>query len=238
MQLIPVIDVFGGVVVRAVRGDRANYRPIASGLCRGSDPVAIAKALLDCSRSELLYVADLDALTGQARQAGLISELLDACPRRKVWLDAGFAGLDDWERFASGLGANAARVRPVFASESLQDEAAAREALAGALGAILSLDRKGGHALDPAGCWARPQLWPAVTILMTLDRVGSARGPDLAALAQARVARPDVCFVGAGGIRDRTDLEVAAAGGAWAWLVASALHDRRITFAEHPSDPR
>jgi phosphoribosylformimino-5-aminoimidazole carboxamide ribotide isomerase len=34
--------------------------------------------------------------------------------------------------------------------------------------------------------------------------------------------------IGAGGLRHADDLEAAAAAGADAWLVASALHDRRL----------
>ena len=38
MKLIPVIDLKAGEVVHARRGDRDNYRPIVSPLCRGSRP--------------------------------------------------------------------------------------------------------------------------------------------------------------------------------------------------------
>jgi phosphoribosylformimino-5-aminoimidazole carboxamide ribotide isomerase len=63
---------------------------------------------------------------------------------------------------------------------------------------------------------------------MTLDRVGSAGGPDLETFERLRAMAPDHTWIGAGGIRDAADLEAGAAAGAAGWLVASALHDGHI----------
>jgi phosphoribosylformimino-5-aminoimidazole carboxamide ribotide isomerase len=46
VRVIPVLDLMGGEVVRAQRGERASYRPIVTPLAGGSDPVDIARALL------------------------------------------------------------------------------------------------------------------------------------------------------------------------------------------------
>jgi phosphoribosylformimino-5-aminoimidazole carboxamide ribotide isomerase len=226
MQIIPVVDLLGGQVVRAVRGDRAAYRPIDSSLCEGSQPDVVAAALNERCASGRLYVADIDALTGNAPQAACLRRILDALPDVELWLDAGFTGRAAWERLRASLGDAAARVVPVYASESLASPEALEDcgAIAGH-DAILSLDRKGGIDLDSAGCWTVPALWPRRVIVMTLDRVGAQGGPDLDALARVRALRPDAQVIGAGGIRDRRDLGAARAAGAYAWLVASALHD-------------
>ena len=42
MQVIPVIDVRGGVAVRAVAGERSAYQPLETPLADGCDPAAIA----------------------------------------------------------------------------------------------------------------------------------------------------------------------------------------------------
>ena len=101
--------------------------------------------------------------------------------------------------------------------------------------AILSLDRRDSRQLDAAGWWSAPQHWPRRVIVMTLERVGADSGPDLDTLAAVQQAAPHVELIGAGGIRNEADLERAAAAGARAWLVASALHDGRIggSMAEH-----
>ena len=78
MTLIPVIDLLKGQVVRGVRGDRQAYRPIESALCASSDPVTVAKILVDHCAAQQLYVADLDALMGGAPQHQVLRQLLAA----------------------------------------------------------------------------------------------------------------------------------------------------------------
>lgn len=229
MLLVPVIDLMHGQVVRARRGERHAYQPIVSRLCEGSDPLAIARALTGRCGARQLYVADLDALLGGAVQTALLRALLADQPGLELWLDAGFGGVPDAVALRAALGAAGARVVPVFGSESLKRvEGLPAEA-------ILSLDRRGHERLDPAGCWDAPQHWPRRVIVMTLERVGADSGPDLDTLAAVRQRSPDTWLIGAGGIRDAADLRRAAAAGAQAWLVASALHEGRIdgAMADH-----
>lgn len=226
--MIPVIDVLAGRVVRAERGQRSTYRAIVTPLADGSEPLVIARALLALpvcavAQPSVLYVADLDALAGAAPQTETIAALLAGLPNVTLWLDAGFRDAASAHRWQQRLGAAAARLRPVFASESLADADALDELTANPR-AILSLDSRAQRPLDPAGCWLRPERWPATLIVMTLDRVGSGEGPDLASFEQLRRAAPGRRWVGAGGVRDAHDLRAAARAGASAWLVASALH--------------
>lgn len=215
-------------MVRAVRGERSNYRPVRSALCPGSEPLDVARALLDYTGAETLYLADLDALSGGALQHDVIAALLAALPHTAIWLDGGFRDDAAFSALAQHLGPAAARLTPVFASESLPDRQAAQRCLADRAACILSLDRRGEQPLDPAGCWNTESLWPTRLIVMTLERVGAFAGPELDTLADLRRRAPSVELIGAGGIRDEADLAAAAAAGAAAWLVASALHDRRL----------
>lgn len=231
MLLVPVIDLMHGQVVRAVRGERQSYRPIVSRLAAGSDPLTLARALLTSCGARHLYVADLDALLGGAAQAEVLRALLADQPGLELWLDAGFAGPAQAQQLRAALGADAARVVPVFGSESLRSVAGLPA------DTLLSLDRRGTERLDPAGCWDAPQHWPRRVIVMTLERVGADSGPDLDTLAAVQQRAPDRWLIGAGGIRDADDLRRAAAAGAGAWLVASALHDGRIdgSMGDHRS---
>ena len=63
---------------------------------------------------------------------------------------------------------------------------------------------------------------------MTLARVGSGEGPDLARLRQIMVKNPGRRLYAAGGVRDLDDLKGLNDAGAAGVLVASALHDGRI----------
>jgi len=223
-----VLDLARGQVVRAVRGERSAYRPIVSTLVAGSDPCDVAAALLPPAgmRREAalpLYVADLDAIQGDEAQVGTLRRLLALRDDLCLWLDAGLRDVAAGVALRDALGAGRERVRLVHASESL--EGGDVETLADDPQAILSLDCRLARPLDPGGLWSRPDLWPRTLIVMTLDRVGAGAGPDLSTLARLRALAPDRHWVGAGGIRDRRDLQSAAATGAAAWLVASALHD-------------
>ena len=88
MRIIPVIDVLAGVVVRAVGGKRADYRPIQSKLTPSANPVSVAKALVAATGAEEVYVADLDAIMGQGGGT-VAAEVADALPEVKVWIDQG-----------------------------------------------------------------------------------------------------------------------------------------------------
>ena len=231
--MIPVLDLLGGRVVRAQRGERSTYRPIVSALAEGSDPCTIMHALLDAvplAQPPTLYLADLDALQRRALQRDAIAALLAAQPDLQLWLDAGFASATEARATLAALGPAAARVWPVFGSESLASREALR-ALTDDARAILSLDSRRAEPLDPAGCWSEPASWPRRVIVMTLDRVGTGLGPDLATFTRLRDAAPGREWIGAGGLRDAADLEAGARAGAAAWLVASALHDRTLSFA-------
>jgi phosphoribosylformimino-5-aminoimidazole carboxamide ribotide isomerase len=232
LPVIPVLDLRHGQVVRAVRGERAAYRPVDSTLVAGSGPCAVAAALLarvprPDGAVPPLYVADLDALQGGRPQATVLRALRHARPGLELWVDAGCADVDAADALVAAVGAadpDGGRLRCVFGSESLASRAALA-AVAARPDAILSLDARHAAPLDPAGCWDAPELWPATVIVMTLDRVGSGAGPDLATFAGLRARAPDRRWIGAGGVRDAADLRAASAAGAAAWLVASALHD-------------
>ncbi len=227
--LLPVIDLMAGQVVRGVGGQREAYRPIVSALCHSSDPVLVGRRLCEHCASPGLYVADLDALMGGQVQIAVLHRLLQALPGlRELWLDAGFADADAATEVLTALQDGASRVVPVFASESLRSRAALADCFRRHPQAVLSLDRRNNTRLDPAGCWDAPELWPARVIVMTLERVGTGRGPDLRTLAEVRARAPAARLVGAGGLRSMADLAAAGTAGAESWLVASALHDLQL----------
>jgi phosphoribosylformimino-5-aminoimidazole carboxamide ribotide isomerase len=232
MEIVPVIDLMQGQVVRAVRGERKAYRPVVSALCDGSNPIDVARALCRHCDSTRLYVADLDALMGGAPQLNALRALTNALPELELWLDAGFTDATSARGLLERIGASAARIVPVFGSESLHS-AAALAGLSQMEGEfMLSLDRRDGRRLDAAGCWEAPQHWPARVIVMTLERVGAHSGPDLDTLREVRARSAATRLIGAGGVRDVDDLRQAEAAGADAWLVASALHDGKLSALE------
>ncbi|WP_027798130.1 HisA/HisF-related TIM barrel protein [Paraburkholderia dilworthii] len=240
MQVIPVLDLLDGHVVRAVRGERTAYLPIRSSLAATSEPLHIARALLAASGARTLYIADLGAILQQGAHVQTLATLRAALPDIDIWLDAGYADYASMLALFDRIDASSrpaprdlATLVPVFGTESLQDINAVRAAETAGFSPILSLDHRAGQLLRAAAHSASsertPAWWPRRVIAMTLDQVGSYDGPDLATFERIRANAPaHTEVIGAGGIRHREDMEAAARTGATAWLVASALHDRRI----------
>src|SRR5262245_8374983 len=93
-RIIPVLDVMKGQVVRAVGGRRDEYRPIVSKLTASTEPLEVAKALLDATGANELYVADLDAIRNRKGATPEVRELLHSVSV-PVWLDCGYTGLEE-----------------------------------------------------------------------------------------------------------------------------------------------
>jgi phosphoribosyl isomerase A len=223
IAVIPVLDLRGGRVVRARRGERATYAPIETPLAKGSAPADVAAGLLRAWPTRLLYIADLDAIIDRAApDLASLRAIAAACPGVALWVDAGFSDRATAEDFlGTGLG------RPVLGTESQGDER-----LVAALGnrAVLSLDSRGDERMGPPILHDDPSLWPQDVIVMTLARVGAGAGPDLAALAAIRAKAPGARIHAAGGVRGPEDLDALAAAGLAGVLVASALHDRTLRW--------
>lgn len=225
MQLIPVVDLKGGVVVRAHRGEREAYRPIVTPLSPSARPLDVVAGLLSLAPFRTLYVADIDAITGAGSNDEAIAELVRDFPGLDLWVDAG-------ERDPARIAARARfRLGTSIVGTEVLGEADVEAALA-VDGVILSLDHDAAGPRGPERAHHDARLWPARVIVMTLARVGSGEGPDMAALERiGRLAKGQgvvPALYAAGGVRGAADLEALARAGVAGALVASALHDGRI----------
>lgn len=225
MDIIPVIDLMHGLVVHARQGRRDQYQPLISPLCASPEPSAVVAGLLALYPFRTIYIADLDALMGRARQTRLIHQLRRDFPDIVFWLDQGFTGPEDCQLV--GI----APALPVIGSESLSETAL--DGLAAAPAPfILSLDSLDGRALGPKSLAQRPELWPDTVILMTLSRVGSQQGPDFALAAAHLRQHPQRRWIAAGGVRHGDDLERLKTMGIAGVLMASALHSGAVDAAK------
>ena len=98
--------------------------------------------------------------------------------------------------------------------------------------AVLSLDFRGDAFIGPQALLDTPEIWPQRIIVMTLARVGSGAGPDLERLSTVRRLCGDRLVYAAGGVRHVDDLAALNRCGVAGALVASALHDGRLTRAD------
>jgi phosphoribosylformimino-5-aminoimidazole carboxamide ribotide isomerase len=225
MEIIPVLDLMGGSVVRARMGDRAHYRPIATPLSPGSDPLDVARGLLRIGAFERFYVADLDAIASKGEHRAVLRRLRSELDL-ELWVDGGVAdpaAARDW--LGAGLG------HLVLGSETQTDAGLVRR-LCGDPRVVLSLDFRGEDLLGPPALLGEPDAWPDRVIVMTLARVGSGVGPDLARIAAVRALAGPRKLYAAGGIRGAGDLADLARAGVAGALVASCLHDGTLSRQE------
>jgi phosphoribosylformimino-5-aminoimidazole carboxamide ribotide isomerase len=104
---------------------------------------------------------------------------------------------------------------------------------------MLSVDLRDGRLISP-----RPELAgrepaaaaPLATALgvrellvIDLARVGSGSGPPLRAVAELAAALPGLAIYAGGGVRNDNDLRALESAGATGALVATALHEGRVT---------
>ena len=226
-ELIPVIDLMDGLVVHARAGDRDRYRPLEhSRVSASPDPAAVIEGLLALHPFRTLYIADLDAIRKQGDHKAQIFGLRQAFPQLRLWVDAGFSGECGCRRFlAAELG------DLVLGSES-QADLRLLDLFGNDPRLVLSLDFQGERPLGATALFESPERWPERVIAMTLARVGSGGGPDLDRLRAIRRVAPGKRLYAAGGVRGADDLHALSALGCAGALVASALHDGRLTGSE------
>jgi len=243
MEIIPVIDLMEGQVVRGVGGRRSEYRPIVSRLVAGAEPAAIAEALTRHFHPAAVYVADLDAIIRGAPDYGAWQAIANR--GLALWLDAGIgtaaaaaAVLAEARRRGIGL-------RLVIGLESLANERELAALAAASAGprALFSLDLKAGRPL--ARCPELASLAPlevarrataaGFSDLIVLDLADVGTGGGTSTLALCRQIRQELecdLLVAGGGVRSVADLAALAKAGCDAAMVASALHDGTLSAAD------
>jgi phosphoribosylformimino-5-aminoimidazole carboxamide ribotide isomerase len=230
MNIIPVLDLRGGGVVRARMGERQRYQPIVSPLSPTSDPVDVMQGLLTVHAFTTFYLADLDAIEGTGDNAPALHRLRAAFPSLALWVDSGVADVEAAKRWlGEGLG------HLVIGSESQKDMALVRyiaersaEHPADHERVVLSLDFRGEAFQGPPALLEDATAWPRRLIVMTLGRVGSGAGPDLDRLSEIRDRAAGRDIYAAGGVRDGADLAALRRAGIVGALVATSLHDGRL----------
>lgn len=225
MQIIPVIDIRQGIVVRAQGGSREHYPPLKSVLSSSVQLKGVLADILDWYDFPTVYLADLDAIENAQHRPEIYTELLSEFPQLNIWLDAGFRDKNDLSRYSENQ-----RLHFVLGSETFQDIAYLRNH-ATKTHLILSLDSRHGQFMGLNALLAQPALWPQRVIVMDLDKVGANRGPSFTWLTSLMQIKPETTFFVAGGVRNEQDLYLLAEIGAAGALIASALHTGQLDKA-------
>ncbi len=228
MDLIPVIDVAHGQVVRALKGERSAYRPIETPIAATADPADLARGLAKLFPFRTLYLADLDGIEGRGRNKHLVPALSHVLPGVEIWIDAGTGS-----RGAARAVLAAPVATLVVGSESIETTRVWTDIAAEAPGrTVLSLDFRHDEFMGPDSLLGDSSLWPSRVIVMTLDRIGANAGPDFQKLADIVSRAEGRRVYAAGGVRNRADLDALRKIGVKGALLASALHSGKISAGD------
>lgn len=224
MRCIFVLDILNGAVVHAVRGERSRYEPIAafSRVVATSEP----HSLLNAIRPREVYIADLNLLTGRGNNLRIINEISQSF---RTIADIGVARAED-------LALLPPSVSPILGTEttslSLIEDVSQ--------GCVVSIDMKMRQVMasDPELAKMTPMdllqwlnhLDLEGVILLELDRVGTSAGLDLTFLEKAIATSKHPLILG-GGAKGEEDLDVLQDLGFSGALIATAVHNCRISLA-------
>jgi len=225
MQLIPVIDIKKGLVVLAKLGLREHYQPLNTALCPSSEITQVIDCFLTLYDFKIIYLADLDAITGTGNNQKLIKKLLLIYPKIIFWVDSGY-------QQQPTLLANFNNYQTVLGSESYSDNAL-NNLKSFKKKFILSLDFSAqGEPLGSKQLFNQQDLWTPQIILMMLARVGSSEGVDCDKLIYYQQLNPKIEFIASGGIRSIEDVFSLKKIGIKKILCATALHNKMISSTD------
>ena len=232
LQILPVLDLWNGVVVRGVGGRRDEYRPVESVLTTSTAALDVATAFREKLGLTTLYVADLDGIVRREPNLQTLRELRTA--GFEIWIDAGVRDRDETVRLW-----NAGATKIIAGLESLSGPSLLKS-LIGEVTAeqlVFSLDLKAGRPIiaDSAN-WpdvsaigiARSAIQAGVTQMIVLDlvSVGEQRGPSTLDLCdEIRRLMPQLTLITGGGIRGFADLETLRSRAIDGVLLSTALHN-------------
>jgi phosphoribosylformimino-5-aminoimidazole carboxamide ribotide isomerase len=221
MNIIPVIDIKDGQVVMAKQGQREIYKPINSILCTSSSIEAVVNGFLSIYPFNIIYIADLNAITNTGNNDCVINTIIDKNKQIEFWVDNG-------KKIQNLSESTDINYKPVIGSEyqNISNYVPFNGYLKDI---ILSLDffPDKGYT-GPEQLLKDSSLWPQNIIIMTLDRVGENAGPDIERLKHFCQKYPEKNFIAAGGVRNVLDLLSLRKIGVKHVLIASALHSGAI----------
>ncbi|MCA9079132.1 MAG: hypothetical protein KDA58_01180 [Planctomycetaceae bacterium] len=236
IEIIPVLDLMGGIVVRGVAGERERYQPNQSRWSDSPDPLKTAHGIRERFGFRRFYIADLDAITGNGNHNETLRQLTES--GFELLVDAGIRAPEQAEQcFECG-------VREVIVgSETLPSWTVLEDLLSTYDPQCIrfSVDLKQGRPWGPLGAsLSAVDLVNEVVarnlshlLLLDVAAVGTGSGVTTLDLCRTvRAAHPGVHLITGGGVRHDEDLTAAHSAGVDALLIASALHDGRLSLPQ------
>ncbi|MHA1150002.1 MAG: HisA/HisF-related TIM barrel protein [Promethearchaeota archaeon] len=234
-RIVPVLDLLNGQAVHAIKGERANYKPLKSVLINSSKPIKLVSFFFNTLKFKELYIADLDAILKKKLNLNLISSIIEQI-NVKIMLDPGIREINDLIQFKNSninkiiLGLETIRTLDTIsrAIKSLGPEKI-----------IISLDLYKGRPLTDINNLKNKSSLEIIeiietygaqeVILLDLYRVGQKIG-DLPEDYIKILKKFNGNILVGGGIKDLQDIKSYYKSGFSGVLIATALHDGTINL--------
>ncbi len=230
--IVPVIDIMGGRVVRAVGGRRSEYQPVSSVLTNSTEPGEVARVMVEAANATWVYVADLDAIMHRRPDVRSVRAIREAVGV-PVRCDGGFRTARDVEPYHD------CHVGYVVGTET---GTPATLVELGAELSCLSVDLRDGELVGDRVAWG---LTPSDSVIglverayalgvrrvlfIDLFRVGTGSGAGTESLVAACVQSfPGLSVFCGGGVGSWADVVRLRNAGATGVLVSSLLHDGKF----------
>jgi len=227
MLIIPVIDLSNGVVVHAVRGKRELYQPITSAICDSYNPESILSAFLELYPFKIIYIADLDAIQGKKNHSRIINKFAENYKECEFWVDAGLEHVR--AKKSDYVGKN---IKLILGSENNISLTEYQNIINSKPEILLSLDFNENGLINNSYLLNNSSIWPKKVIVMMLHRVGSNDGVDTKHLENIVALNKNSEIYVAGGIKNSNDIKILNSKNIKGCLIATALHQQKITKKE------
>ena len=243
--VVPVLDLMIGQIVLAVAGNRDAYRPVHSRLTNSSQPLDVAQAIFNQTGCDCLYLADIDSFAGANPNWSVYNELLNR--GFGLWVDADWVTNDRFGQITEKID-QPEKLNIILSSETLSSTSQFdkfTELIENNIEPIFSLDKKGNSVITQPGELSETSPLELVhmaydrgvrnLIVLDLDSVGTMSGfaddaDGLGPLIQEISSElTDLRMISGGGVRDVSDVQALLNVGCQHVLVASAIHDCKLT---------
>jgi phosphoribosylformimino-5-aminoimidazole carboxamide ribotide isomerase len=247
-RVIPALDLMGGVVVHGVKGERENYQPVKSILSKTAELFPIVEAFVRKLGLREFYIADLDAImfSMQKDHLTLITntrvEGLNTLGTISLMVDAGVFNIA-----GAGKILETGIDQAIIGTETLPSLATLQDIIHcyGADRLVVSLDTKDSKVLSAAPELCNLEVPQALSllrefgvkhyILLELGKVGTSAGlnkeliKECLSVLNVRSTERESSFLIGGGVSGHEDLYWLREMGVSGAIVATALHDGRLT---------
>ncbi|HAF95398.1 MAG: hypothetical protein A2X34_05220 [Elusimicrobia bacterium GWC2_51_8] len=238
MEIIPVLDILGGIAVGAIKGEREKYKPLVSVLAPSHSPLDFAAVFKNRMGFKRLYIADLDSILNNGNNYGIIREIKKKSGLR-IMLDPGIRNIDKFDKSIFECCDDL-----ILGTETLgsTDNLSWFIKAAGQKKVIISIDIKEGRTITACpGLSSEP--FETITslfksgardfILLNLSGVGTLTGvPGFVPGLMRKLSEIKVNVITGGGVTSIDDIIRLSGSGISGVLIATSLHRGNITVED------